>query len=110
MTNEDTGFNIGPDNVACDVKVDSDELSLQENNRHIYVRHQHRFIKKPLMQLSSIFLASLRAQLCFKHHLVHGDDRHTVRKKMSILGDARLTGQKESQACLRFPDSDCVCV
>lgn len=27
---EDTSFNIGPNNVACDVKVDSDELPLQE--------------------------------------------------------------------------------
>lgn len=26
---------------------------------------------------------------------------------MSILGNTRLTGQKESQACVRFPDSDC---
>ncbi len=28
---------------------------------------------------------------------------------MPILGKARLTGQKESVACLWFPDSECVC-
>lgn len=30
-----------------------------------------------------------------------------MENRMTILGKARLTGQKESQACLWFPESEC---
>lgn len=47
--------------------------------------------------------------LLFKYHFVDSCT-DTVENRMTILGKARLTGQKESQACLRFPESECVCV
>ena len=36
--NEDTGLNVGPDNVTRDVEVDSDELPLQETRCIYYVK------------------------------------------------------------------------
>lgn len=33
LGNEDTSFDIGPNNVSCDIKVDSDKLPLQKKQK-----------------------------------------------------------------------------
>lgn len=35
--NEDTSFNIGPNDVSCNIKVDSDKLPLQDKKRCVFI-------------------------------------------------------------------------
>lgn len=69
--------------------------------------HMHANVS---VQLSSVYLILPSGRAAFSHTnlWIFADDRNAKRNKMPILGSGRLTGQKEFEACLRFPGSECV--
>lgn len=98
--NKDTSFNIGPDDVACDVKVDSDELPLQKT------RHTLRL--KPVIELAETSQVRKQTSLICKFHMFSLSSSTSHLSHITFCAEdavrgSRSAGQTEFQGCLWFP-------